>query len=114
MIVVIGNNKIEVREMKTFFQKLKGFMFHLNPIEYGIRLNRCNSIHTYFMYHRIDIIMTDKYNRIIKIYKNFPSERIILPKKDVYYVYELPVTEDINILKEGEILQIEKPNHFTD
>ena len=110
MIVVLGDRKIEVREMKTFFDKLKGFMFHYEPIEYGIRLNKCNSIHTYFMFHNIDVVMTDKYNRIIKIYKNFSSEKIIFPKKNVYFVYELPVTREINDLKIDDILEIEKPN----
>ena len=52
---------------------------------------RCNSIHTMFMFINIDVYMTDKNNKVLHIYKNLKPNKIILPKKNVYYTYESPV-----------------------
>ena len=63
-------------------------MFKIEPITYGLRFPKCNSIHTFFMYQSVDIIMTDKNNRILYLYQNFKPWQIIWPKKGVYYTYE--------------------------
>ena len=62
---------------------------------------RCNSIHTFFMFKNIDIIITDKNNKIIFIKKNLKPWKIILPKKNGYYTYELP-SGSINNLSIGD------------
>ncbi len=82
------NLNIEIRNCNTFLSKLIGLMFKKN-INYGLRI-RCNGIHTFFMKECIDIILTDKENNILYTYKNVKPNRIILPKKHVYYTYELP------------------------
>ena len=56
---------------------------------------KANGIHTFFMKKNIDVIFTDKNNKILYIYKNLKPNRIIMPKKGVTYTYETPV----NILK---------------
>lgn len=82
------NSKIEIKNCDTFFSKLIGFMFKKN-IDYGLRI-RCNGVHTFFMKECIDIVLTDKENNILHTYKNVKPGRIIMPKKNVYYTYELP------------------------
>jgi len=79
---------IEIKNCDTLFSKFKGLMFktHFN---YGIRM-RCNGIHTFFMRKNIDVILTDKNNNVLHVYSNLKPYRIILPKKNVYYTYELP------------------------
>lgn len=52
---------------------------------------KCNSVHTFFMLEPIDIIMTDKNYKILYIFKNVKPYKIILPKKDVYYTFEIPI-----------------------
>lgn len=84
-------------------------MFEIEPIIVGKRFPKCNSIHTYFMFQRIDVIMTDKDNKIIKMYPNLKSERMILPKRGVYYTYELPLGTCDNY-KIGDILKIKETN----
>ncbi len=74
-----------------FFDRFLGLMFRFKKIDYGICFPNCNSIHTFFMFQNIDVIMTDKNHNIIKYYPNLKPWRIILPKKNVYYVYELPL-----------------------
>ncbi len=80
---------IKIIEMKGFWKNFIGLMGKKN-INYGIKL-RCNGIHTFFMKIPIDVVLTDKDNNVIKVYYNVVPNRIILPKKGVYYTYELPV-----------------------
>lgn len=91
MYILKDKQKIYFEDCHTFLNRLIGFMLKLEPITVGKRFPKCNSIHTFFMFQPIDIIMTDKNNKIIKMYESFSSEKIILPKKNVYYTYELPL-----------------------
>ena len=59
------------------------------------------------MKQEIDVIMTDKNNKIVKIFKNLKPNRIILPQKNVYYTYELPVGVS-NFYKVNDILEIKE------
>ena len=87
MKVIINNKKINLVEANTFIKKLKGLMFQKN-INYCLRL-KTNSIHTFFMKEPIDIIMTDKFNNILYIFRNINKNKIII-KPNVYYTYEFP------------------------
>ena len=90
-------NGIPIIICKSYFKRLKGFMF-TNKINKILCFPKCNSIHTFFMFKNIDIIMTDKDNNVLYIFYNFRPWRIILPKKNVYYNYELPInTIKLNI-----------------
>lgn len=82
-------NKIDIYEAKTFKQRLFGLMFKKN-INYCMLFKNCNSIHTFFMKENIDVVMTDKNNKILYIKKNMKKYRIILPKRNVYKTYEFP------------------------
>lgn len=79
---------MEIRRCDSFGKKLKGLMFK-KSFDYGVRI-RCNGIHTFFMFKAIDVVLTDKNNMILYIYKNVKPNRIIWPKKGVFYTYELP------------------------
>lgn len=91
-------DKIKIYEAKTFKERLLGLMFKKN-INYCLLFKNCNSIHTFFMKENIDVVMTDKNNKIIYIKKNMKKNRIILPKKNVYQTYEFPS----NFIKELNI-----------
>lgn len=99
----INNTNIEVKFCTNFFSRLKGFMFKSN-INYCLCFPKCNSIHTFFMFKPIDVIMTDKNYNILYIYKNVKPFRIILPKKNVYYTFELPI--NITNFKTSEKIEI--------
>ena len=64
---------------------------------------KCNSIHTFFMKTNIDVILTDKNDKILYIYRNVKPWRIILPKKNVTYTYETKVNYLKNIKVGGQI-----------
>ncbi len=89
MYIEHNNRVIEVFILTNIFKRFKGFMFKKN-IDYGLCFPKCNSIHTFFMKKNIDVYMTDKNNKVLYIYKNLKKNKIILPKKNVYYTYELP------------------------
>lgn len=91
-------DKIDIYEAKTFKQRLFGLMFKKN-IDYGLLFKNCNSIHTFFMKENIDVVMTDKHNKVLYIKKNMKKNHIILPKKDVYNTYEFPA----NFIKDLQI-----------
>lgn len=90
MKLIYGDKEIKIVECKSFLSRLKGFMFK-RKIEYALLFNKCNSIHTFFMKSNIDVIMCDKDNMVLCYYKDLGRNKIILPKKNVCKVIELPV-----------------------
>ncbi len=94
---------MEVKEAKTFTQKLKGLMFQ-KKFDYILKF-KTNSIHTFFMKTNIDVILTDKNGKIMYIYRNLKPNKIILPKKGVKYTFEMPVNY-LNNKKIGDKLNL--------
>ncbi len=90
MKLIYNNKEIEITECKSFFSRLKGFMF-TKEIKHALLFNRCNSIHTFFMRANIDVIMCNKENEILYYYHDLKKNKIILSKKNVYKTIELPV-----------------------
>ena len=84
-----NEKKIELVNCKSFFSRLKGFMFTKN-IDKALLFDRCNSIHTFFMKENIDVIMCDNDNKVLFVYRDLPKNKIILPKKGVRKVFETP------------------------
>ena len=106
---IINNNEIiKVKWCDNFFNRLIGLMFK-KDFDYCLCFPRCKSIHTFFMKTKIDVIMTDKNYKVLHIFKNVQPNKIILPKKNVYYTFELkPNIINFNI---GDKLNInEKSN----
>lgn len=89
MFSIINNNKIPIKVCNKFKDRLFGLMFKKN-ISTGYLFPRCNSIHTFFMKEKIDVLLLDKNNKILFIYNNLSPWKIVLPKKNVYSVLELP------------------------
>lgn len=107
MYLSCNNKRIIIKDCTTFTKRLIGFMFRTKVINDGKRFPNCNSIHTFFMFQKIDVIMTDKNNKIIKMYPNLKPWQIIFPKKNVYYTYELPLGI-CNHFKTGNTLKIKE------
>jgi len=82
-------HNIKIIEAKNFMQRLIGLSFK-NKIKYGMLFKNCRSIHTFFMLDNIDVIATDKDNKIIKEYKNVKPGKIIIAPKNVKNIYEMP------------------------
>ena len=103
MKLLYKEKNIELIECKSFYSRLKGFMFS-KKIDKALLFNHCNSIHTFFMKNNIDVIMCNKDNIILYYYKNLGKNRVILPKNGVSKVYETPSFYfDININDKLEV-----------
>ena len=85
-------NNIHVCE--GFFQRLFGLIF--KDDEQILIFPRCNSIHTFFMNRPIDVYMVTMRKEIIHYYPKLKRNRIILPKKDVFFTIEGPIGFDID------------------
>lgn len=81
---------MEIKVCNKFKDRLFGIMFKRRKIDICYYFPNCNSIHTFFCFQNIDLIMTDKNNNILYEYINLKPWRIILPKKYVKNVYEFP------------------------
>jgi len=91
-------DNIYIKEAKSFKDRFLGLMFKEN-INYGLLFKNCRSIHTFFMKEKIDIIATDKNDKIIKIYENVKPFRILIAPFKTKNIYELPK----NTLKKQKI-----------
>ncbi len=107
MKLIINKKKINIVEKNNFLEKLKGIKFILEPIKDAYRF-KSHYANTYFLFQRVDIIMTDENNKVLYIYPNCKTEKLIFPKFNVKYVYFLPLetTKDLEI---NQILKISKP-----
>lgn len=82
-------NNVKIKIAKSFKDRLFGFMFKKN-INNGLLFKNCRSIHTFFMLEEIDVIATDKSDKIIKTYKNIKPCRILIAPRKTKNIYELP------------------------
>ena len=96
MFLIINNKKIPIKECISFKDRLLGLMFKKN-ISVGYLFKNCNSIHTFFMKENIDVLLLSKDNKILHIYKNLKPWKIILPKKQVSNILELPSNTCVNL-----------------
>lgn len=103
MNLKISNRLIEIKEARSFKDKFLGLMGK-KYFKYGL-LFRCNGIHTFFMKESIDVVLTDKNYKVLYLYKGLKKNKIILPKKEVYYTIELPHNSIQKVLI-GDILNI--------
>lgn len=102
MKLILDDKKLLLKDCTKFKNKLLGFMFKKN-INYTLRF-KCKAIHTFFMREKIDVIVTNKDNKVLFIYNNFKKNKIII-KKNAYYFYELP--SNVNTYKINDTLKIQ-------
>ena len=88
IMIEYNNQKYEVKMCTNLFNRFKGLMFK-NNIKDILCFPKCNSIHTFFMFKPIDVVMTDKRGKILYVFKSVKPWKVILPKKNVYYTFEL-------------------------
>lgn len=82
-------NNVKIKIAKSFKERLFGLMFKKN-INNGLLFKNCRSIHTFFVLEEIDVIATDKNDKIIKTYKNIKPYRILITPRKTKNIYELP------------------------
>lgn len=89
MYILENNTKIPVKYCNNFINKGIGFMFQKRK-NYALYFHNCNSIHTFFCFFPLDVYLLDKNNHILYSYCNLKKNKIILPKKNVKNILEIP------------------------
>ncbi len=107
MKLKINNKSIEIKEAKSFLNRLIGLMGKEN-IEEGILFKKCNAIHTFFMKENIDVIGLNNENQIIYIYRDVPKNKIVKISESTKKtsILELPKNSSKNFVI-GSILKFE-------
>ena len=105
MYIKVKNKKIKIVEANTFWERLKGLKFVLGPLEYGVRFPKKKASNTNFLFERIDVILTDKDEKILYLIENLGTEKKVHRKKDVYNTYFVP-KDTVKELKVGETLKL--------
>lgn len=105
MYLKIKNKKVQLVEANTFWERLKGLKFVLGPLKYGVRFPKKKSSNTNFLFENIDVILTDKEDKILFLIENLGTEKKVHKRKNVYNTYFVPVGT-VNDLKVGDILKV--------
>ena len=63
------NQNLQIVVCKSYFKRLKGFMF-TRKIDKILCFPKCNSIHTFFMLKKIDVIMTDRDDNVLFVFND--------------------------------------------
>ena len=105
MYLKIKNKKIDIKEPDNLKDQFKSFKFYFDKIDFGIKLKK-KFINTYLFCQRVDICVTDKNNKIIKLYNNIKTEKFRFFFK-AKYIYYLPL-DTVKHLKLGDEFKIHK------
>ena len=88
MYIKIKNKKVKLVEANTFWERLRGLKFVLGPLDYGVRFPKKKSSNTNFLFERIDVILTDKDEKILHLIENLGTEKKVRRKK-MYIIHTL-------------------------
>ncbi len=105
MYLVINKKKLEIREMKKFWERLIGLRFVFEPLSYAMKYPKKKFINTYFFFQKVDAILTDKEEKILYMYEKLNTEKRIHWKRKVYNIYFVPLGT-VKELKIGDTLKI--------
>ncbi len=104
----VDNRYILIERADWFWPRFKGLMGKTN-INYGMIFPKCNSIHTFFMKEKIDIVAINHQGEIIMIARNLDKNKIlkINNRKKNTSIVELPNNASVG-LKIGQRLILER------
>jgi len=105
MLIKINNNKFNVKYYNNFILNILGLMFRRIKEE-GLLMEfnreRYIALHTFFVFHKLDIIYIDKYLKIKKIRKNIIPFTFYIPHVKCKYILEV---RDLKNIKLNDILK---------
>ncbi len=105
MYIKLENKKVKIKTLTTFKDRFISYKFYLDEIKNGLCFPKKRWFHTYLYCQRVDVVMTDKDNKILYMYPNLKSEKIIHFKRKVYYTYVFPA-KSTKQYKVGDTLKI--------
>lgn len=91
MYLKVRNKKLEIVEYTSFIDRFKSLKFVFEPIDYIIKFPKKKKGHTYFFVQKVDVIQTDKDEKIVYLIKGLRSEEKIRRRKGSYNLYFAPL-----------------------
>ena len=89
----------------TFWHRFKGLQFRPSlPVQSGVMISPCSSIHTCFMRFAIDVLSLDEDNVVVGVRRNVRPWRAVMCPAGTHRVIETNVNE-VDVLP-GMILEI--------
>lgn len=106
MYLKLKNKKLKILEYTKFKDRFKTLKFFLFDFDFGIKLPKKKLANTYLFCQRVDICFTDKDDKILYLYSDVKSEKLILKfkAKNIYY---LPIGTN-KYLKKGDTIKLQK------
>ena len=105
MKIKIEKQILMIKPCTHFFSRFLGMMGRRKKMEYGFYFPKCSSIHTFFMFQKIDVIMVDKANHIIAYYPQLKPYKIVSCKNAVScYEFSTGILNNVSIGKSITIL----------
>lgn len=107
----LSDQKVLVPQLEiaqTFSSRLKGLLGRSSlSADQGLWIQRCNSIHTFFMRFEIDCIFLDEQMRVKKVVSQVKPNTFVLPVKGAKTTLELSagLAQRLNI-QTGDILHV--------
>jgi len=87
MYIVLKGKNVPIKIWDNIIGKIVSLIFRMEPVKFGLFFPNCNWTHTFFMYHPIDVAMTDEKNKILYLYQGLKPWQIITPKEGVAHTY---------------------------
>ena len=109
--VVKKENGEEIAEnvvvAKSMFKRMKGLMFAESMDTFdGLMIEKCNSIHTFFMRFKIDVIFLTRQLEVVKVIENISPWRMTLIYPKSFQVLELVGGSLKGRVKKGDYLEV--------
>lgn len=98
-----------VIKAKSFFQRAKGLLGKNSiPSDEVLWIERCPSVHTFFMKFPIDVVFVDKEMKVTKIHKNLKPWRMtaILQFRN-HSCFEFSANTVLDKIKKGDKLYVQ-------
>lgn len=91
MQLKLKGKTIQIQKLTSFWERFKTMMFVFEPLQTGFCYPKKRGFQTYMFCQKVDLVFTDKDWKVLYLYPNLKSEKMILPKRHVYYVFLLPL-----------------------
>jgi hypothetical protein len=91
MYIKINSKQVKLVEYSSFKERFKSLKFNFNKLDYAIKYPKKRFFNTIFFVQNVDIVLTDKEEKVVGTYENVRSEKYFIHKKKTYNVYLLPL-----------------------
>ena len=98
MYIKVKNKKLKLVEFTTFKDRFKSLKFNFNKLDYAIKFPKKRILNTIFFVQKVDIMITDKDDKIISLKENVASERYFIHKHKGRNIYILPLGTVENLI----------------